>query len=118
MRVVVFFSVILFLMGCVPPQLISSPTTQTLEQHSQPLDVISSASERLPLGSQIRISDPAFPNDLHAVVGQEYFSALAQQCYRIKVLNPLHSNGMVALCKSETGSWIVVPSVQSNQDGK
>jgi 17 kDa common-antigen outer membrane protein len=118
MRIVVFISVISLLMGCVSPQLVTSPTTQTLEQHSQPLEVISSAQERLPLGSQIRISDPAFPNGLQAIVGPEYYSALAQQCYRIKMLSSYQPYGMAALCKSKTGTWIVAPSVQSNHGGK
>lgn len=118
MRVVVFFSVILFLMGCVPPQLISSPSTQTLKQNSQTLKVDSSSLENLSLGSQIKVRDPAFPNGLQVIVGQEFFSALAQQCYRVRVLNVSESYGVAALCKGKAGTWIFAPSVQSNHGGR
>jgi hypothetical protein len=61
----------------------------------------------LTVGARIRVSDPALPCPIEAVVKESYFSAAGFNCYRLKISNPLFGQEPMSLCRGKNGKWFV-----------
>lgn len=115
MRLFLFILAFAVLAGCARLDLSARSGEQTIKSNNPILYTPRLSQEQLTTGSLVKISDPNFSKDIQAIVGQSYYSALGQQCYRINVQNPDLSR-LTVLCRDKSENWAIVLPINSPLD--
>lgn len=103
MRLFISSIVFLSLAGCSGVVSVPSHTNVAVKE-------ITLSTTTFVSGDHITISDPSRTEPFSAIVGQPYFSALGQECYRLD-----HNDHRIsAVCKGRHGRWALIPSLNKS----
>ncbi len=69
--------------------------------------------QQIATGEQIQLNDAGGYGMLNAVVGQNYRSALGQECYWIKAQGSKFDRESIALCRDQNDEWQLAPHIWS-----